>query len=94
MNCSTCIKCCMTGCKYNSACCVSPANNECYCTKQKINLILDDEIGILDCSEYEYDYTKPHECLSWQLDKYGEISVEVGPEPTFIEVDNIEDLLK
>ncbi len=94
MNCSTCIKCCMTGCKYNSACCVSPANNECYCTKQKINLILDDEIGILDCSEYEYDYTKPHECLSCQLDKYGEISVEVGPEPTFIEVDNIEDLLK
>ena len=89
---STKVKCCMTGCKYNSACCVSSANNDCYCTKKYINLIIDEEIGILDCKEYEYDYKKEHECVPCQLEKYGEI--EIRPDPVFIEVDNIEDLLK
>jgi len=82
----------MTGCKYNSACCVSPSNDNCYCTRKQINLIIDEEIGNVDCKEYEYDYTKEFECVSCQLNKYGEI--EIRPEPIFIEVDNIEDLLK
>lgn len=92
MNQTTKVKCCMTGCKYNSACCVSPSNDNCYCTRKQINLIIDEEIGNVDCKEYEYDYTKEFECISCQLNKYGEI--EIRPEPVFIEVDNIEDLLK
>lgn len=87
------INCCLTGCKYNSACCVNPENDKCtHCTLKTIDLVLDEETGILDCAQYKYDYNKPYECMSCQLSKYGEI--EVSKEPVFIEVDNIEDLFK
>ena len=86
------INCSLTGCKYNSACCTNPADeNNCYCTLKAINLLLDEDMGILDCQQFKYDHTKPYECVNCQLDKYGEI--EVTPSPVFIEVDNIDDLL-
>ena len=39
------IICDLTGCKYNSSCCTSPAENkECYCTKDSIKLEIYDEM--------------------------------------------------
>ncbi len=86
----TTVNCSLTGCKYNSACCANPACKECYCTLQKIDLIIDEENGLFDCKQYEYDYTKAYECIDCQLEKYGEI--EIAPEPVFIEVDDIDDI--
>ena len=42
--------------------------------------------------QYEYDYEKSYECVECQLEKYGEIEIE--PDVTFIDVEDIEDLLR
>lgn len=84
------VKCCLTGCKYNSACCAN-TTKEAYCTLKSINLIIDSETGIMDCEQYEYDYEKPYMCMYCQLEEYGEI--DITPEPVFTEVDNIDDLI-
>ena len=47
------VKCCLTGCKYNSACCAH--KDDSYCTLDCINLVIDSETGIMDCKQYEYD---------------------------------------
>lgn len=85
------IFCCCTGCKHNSACCASPADGNCYCTLKEINLVIDGETGILDCKQYEYDFSKPYECMCCQLEKHGEVILT--PEPVFEEVDDISDLV-
>ena len=85
------VSCCCTGCKYNSACCANPANEKTYCTLQDIELVIDEETGILDCKQYEYDFTKSYECMFCQLEKYGEVTIT--PEPVFEEVDDISDLI-
>ncbi len=85
----TVINCGLTGCKYNSACC-NKSQGECYCTLSRIDFVMDEEMGIIDCKQYEYDYTKPYMCVSCQLEQEGEI--DITPEPEFIEVDNIDDL--
>lgn len=87
---STKVFCCCTGCKHNSACCANPVDSNTFCTLQKINLVIDEETGILDCKQYEYDYTKSYECMFCQLEKYGEVTIT--PEPVFEEVDNLDDL--
>lgn len=84
------VNCFLTGCKYNSACCANTCNGS-YCTKNNINLIIDEETGIMDCAQYEYDYEKPYMCIDCQLEVYGEI--DISPAPTFTEVENIDDLL-
>lgn len=86
----TTVNCSLTGCKYNSACCANPACKECYCTLYKIDLIIDEENGLFDCKQYEYDYTKPYECIDCQLEKHGEI--EIVPDPVFVEVDDLDDI--
>ena len=85
------VNCCCTECKYNSACCINPAKNKTYCTLKKIDLILDEEVGIIECSQYDR-IEKPYECMDCQLEKHGEIEIE--PEIEFIKVDEIEDLFK
>lgn len=40
------VECYLTGCKYNTACCLSPydfANTKCYCTKKHISFDIDEE---------------------------------------------------
>lgn len=88
----TAIKCCLTGCYYNSACCVNPSNTDTYCTLKQIDLKLDEETGVIDCCQYQYDYEKPYECMECQIEKHGEIELESDIE--FVEVENIEDLFK
>ena len=88
---STKVFCCCTGCKHNSACCCNPAEEETFCTLQRVDLIIDEETGILDCKQYSYDFTKNYECMNCQLEKYGEIILT--PPPIFEEVDNLDDLL-
>ena len=86
------VNCCCTECKYNSACCICPATNiETYCTLKKIDLIIDEEIGIMECSQYDRT-EKPYECIDCQIEKYGDVELE--PDIEFIEVDDIEDLFK
>lgn len=94
MSCNNCTRVCcsLTGCIYNSACCVNPSDENTYCTLKEINLELDEETGVFDCQQYKYDYEKPYECIDCQLEKHGEIELETDFE--FIEVDNIEDLFK
>ncbi len=85
------VNCCCTECEYNSACCICPVNTETYCTLKKIDLVIDEEVGIMECSQYKRA-EKPYECMDCQLDKHGEIELETDIE--FIEVDDIEDLFK
>ena len=84
------VKCCLTGCKYNSACCAN-TSKECYCTLKNIDLIIDSETGIMDCKQYEYDYNKPYMCMFCQLEEYGVI--DITPEPVLTEVDDLDDLI-
>lgn len=88
----TTIHCCLTGCTNNSSCCLNPDNKNTYCTLNKINLMLDEDTGIIDCSQYKYNYEIPYECIDCQLDKHGEIEITI--DPIFVEVDSVEDLLK
>ena len=84
------VNCSFTTCKYNSSCCVSPVDENTYCTLKEINLEFNEECGIMECIQFEEDYNKPYECPDCQLEKYGDIELERDFE--FIEVDNIEDL--
>ena len=73
------VKCCLSGCKYNSACCANTQQKETYCTLKEINLIIDSETGIMDCEQYEYDYNKPYMCTCCQLEEFGEIDITPYP---------------
>ena len=84
------VKCCLTGCKHNSACCAH-SSKECYCKLKSIDLIIDNESGIMDCKQYEYDYEKPYMCIDCQIEENGEI--DITPLPVFIEVDDLDDLI-
>ena len=54
----------LTGCKFNSSCCTSPADGkECYYS----------EICQLDCSMFEEGTEKEVECRHCQIEKYGGI---------------------
>ena len=79
------VNCALTGCKFNSACCANPSNKNTYCTLNIIDLVIDEENGLFDCSQYEYDYNKDYECVQCQLEKYGEI--EFTPKPVIEEID-------
>lgn len=80
-----------TDCKYNSACCCHPCDpNNKRCTCKRIDITVDDDCGMIDCKQYEYDYTKPYQCMDCQLEVNGEIEVEF--EVNFEEVDNFNDL--
>ena len=66
----------LTGCKFNSSCCTSPADiKECYCTKNIIKLEIDSEICQLDCSMFEEGVEKEVECRYCQIEKYGGIKL-------------------
>lgn len=70
------IKCDMTGCKYNSSCCLSPCNGaEAICTKEDISLCIDQELQQLDCACYEDNFDKQVECNKCQINKYGGIKI-------------------
>ena len=84
------INCSLTGCKYNSACCTMSAH-DCYCTRKEVDFIIDEELNLIDCKQYEYDYTKPYMCTSCQLENNGEI--DITPLPQFEEVDSLDDLI-
>ncbi len=86
---NTTVRCCFTDCQFNSACCFNPLNSNTYCTLKEIDLVLDEETGIMDCSQYQRA-DKPYECIDCQLEKHGEIELDVDME--FIEIDDIEDL--
>ena len=73
------VKCCLSGSKYNSACCANTQQKETYCTLKEINLIIDSETGIMDCEQYEYDYNKPYMCTCCQLEEFGEIDITPYP---------------
>ena len=88
----TTVRCCLTDCKFNSACCINPKEDYTYCTLKNIDLALDEETGIIDCIQYERT-EKPYECMDCQIDKYGEVEFE-NDNIEFIEVENIEDLFK
>ena len=79
----------LTGCKYNSSCCTSPADNkEYYCTKELIKLSVDEEICQLDCSMFEEDTEKEIECKSCQIKKYGGIRIPKDVKFEVTEVDS------
>lgn len=72
----TTIICDMTGCKYNSSCCLAPKDDSlCICTKENITLKIDEEISQLDCAMFEENDSKEIECTSCQVDKYGGIKL-------------------
>lgn len=85
------VKCCFTDCSFNSACCYSPSDENTYCTLKEIDLVLDEETGIMDCHQYQRS-DKPYECMDCQLRKYGEIELDTDIE--FIRIDDIEDLFE
>lgn len=69
------VKCSLTGCKYNSSCCTSPSDSiECFCTKQNINLVIDEYE--FNCENFEEDYSKEVECTKCQILKYGGIRLD------------------
>ncbi len=86
---NTIVRCCFTDCQFNSACCINPLDSNTYCTLKEIDLILDEETGIMDCNQYQRG-DKAYECIDCQLEKHGEIELDIDME--FIEIDDIEDL--
>lgn len=84
------IKCCLTGCKYNSSCCACPCHENTYCTLKEIEIGMEDETGLMTCKNYEYDYTKKYECEECQIEKHGEIIIM--PDVEYVEVDDLDDL--
>lgn len=71
------VLCDMTSCKFNSSCCQSPCNDvKAYCTKEKISLIISEEMQCLECAQYEANFTKEVECKACQLKKYGSIKLQ------------------
>lgn len=94
MSCKNCtrVNCSLTGCRHNSACCANPSNTNTYCTLKEIDLCLDEETGVIDCCQFDYDYEKPYECIDCQMEKYG--GVELEDDIEFIEVEHIEDLFE
>ena len=46
------VNCKLTGCKYNSACCANPVDAETYCTLESIDLLIDEETGIIECAQW------------------------------------------
>ncbi|MFQ6752467.1 MAG: hypothetical protein ACLRFL_02775 [Clostridia bacterium] len=82
----------MTGCKYNSSCCLSPydfANKKCYCTRESISIDLnEDEDYAFTCINFESGY-KDKQCLNCTMkDNDGEIPL--GADDIF-EIDIEED---
>lgn len=71
------VKCVMTDCKYNSSCCSSPHKSiETICTKDHVNLIIEEEMNQLECADFEEVYEKPVECNKCQMLKYGGIKLK------------------
>ena len=66
--CGCIVRCSFTDCIYNSACCINPSDADTYCTLKEIDLVLDEETGIMDCSQYQRT-DKPYECMDCQLKK-------------------------
>ena len=76
----TVIKCAMTDCKYNNSCCSSPhSSKETICTKDKVNLIIEEEIQQFECKDFEEKLDKPVECPKCQMLKYGGIKMNKDP---------------
>lgn len=73
----TVVRCDMTGCKHNSSCCSSPANNvDTICTLSEIGITINEEISQIECSHFEEDFDKAIECTKCQMKKYGAISIK------------------
>ena len=89
----TVVKCFLTGCKYNSACCLAPHdynNKDFYCTKSQITIDVDEEdpAGEFECRDF-VSGRKPYVCIKCQMEENdGDIPLEEEP---FMEIDIIEE---
>lgn len=94
----TVIKCFLTGCKYNSACCTDPhdyINKEFYCTKSNITIDLDEEdpTSGFECQDFTSGY-KPYRCHKCKLAANdGDVLEEDIFEVEMIEEDDDDDVL-
>lgn len=88
----TTVECYLTGCKYNTACCLNPhdfKNIKCYCTKSHISIDVDeDEDYTFSCLAFESGHKKK-QCIDCMMkDNDGEIPL--GADDIF-EIDEEED---
>ncbi len=87
----TVVECYLTGCKYNSACCLSPhdfANIKCYCTRESISIDIDeDEDCEFTCKNFESGH-KSKQCVNCQM-KSNDGEIPLGADDIF-EVDIFE----
>lgn len=88
----TLVECYLTGCKYNTACCLSPhdfANKKCYCTRNSISIDIDEDGSYeFTCVNFESGH-KSRQCINCQMkDNDGEIPL--GADDIF-EIDIEED---
>ena len=74
---STVVKCDMTSCIYNSACCIVPCETKkenTHCNCDFIQIKTNDLTGDLQCCQWKWG-NKPPQCVECQLYKYGEIVI-------------------
>lgn len=92
----TVVECYLTGCKYNSACCISPAdtNKKCYCTRNYISIDLDEESMDFQCKHFESGLKK-YKCVNCLM-KENDGEIPLFEEDIFeVELfDNDDDILK
>lgn len=89
----TTIKCFLTGCKYNTACCTDPFdynNREFYCTKSNITIDLneDDLTSGFECQDF-VSGRKPYRCKG--CNRLAGEEILSSEEDIFVEVDFIEE---
>ena len=96
-NSKTVVECYLTGCKYNTACCLSPhdfSNIKCYCTKEHISIDINEEDDYtLSCIDFESGHKKKQciECIMKDNDGV----IPLGDDDIFdiIEVDDDDEFL-
>lgn len=87
----TVVECYLSGCKYNSACCLDPydfKNRKCYCTREHIIVDLDEENYEFQCAFFENGH-KQKKCISCQI-KENDGDIPLGS-PDEVDVELFED---
>ena len=96
-NSKTVVECYLTGCKYNTACCLSPhvfSNIKCYCTKEHIAIdINEDDDYTFSCIDFESGHKKK-QCIDCIM-KDNDGIIPLGDDDIFdiIEVDGDDEFL-
>lgn len=82
------INCILTGCEYNTGCCITSLDNG-VCNKESITLDINQEDVMFECQDYIIDVDKPITCTSCQLSRDGEIRLQPALEFDYVDTDDI-----